>query len=569
VDKQAAARCWRDGQQKRCFTYRFLATGTVEEKIFQRQLSKEGLQSVVDDKEQVNTLSTKDLRNLFKLRIGTPSDTHDKLRCERCQIVQDSAELEATKALPKKLLACGELLENMAAHPDAQFFLTPLDPTQHGRTKEEYEALVKQPMDLESIRKKLSPSPGTASPYGSIADFAKDVNRIFSNIVKVWEDGEEIADASKRLQIWWLEQWTELVPRLMTMKAEDDKDDAETKEESIKKLDPLDEVLDQCANVHNERGEDYQEQIGMPDEENMRNWSHHFSTDTCDDPVFRAAMRGTDIVSFVFGLEVTYSLIKAREEQERELREMEAMENFDESQVSDNENDKDDEAEEVNEDDECDEMDDDRMDLAESNSSSRQKRPAAALADSDQDDSEDENGDEEMKDFIIEDNEGDEDDDERSSEEDDSECKIDSRNVAEQDNVSPGRASHPLDNVNSKTDHSDDRSLAGSAACHSTDLECSQNDASLDGSTGCSHHDGKTETGLHSSSENTGEVQEDSEFENAAAAPVAGKWSCSSCTFLNKKSSRKCAMCSTRKPAGTQSTGRRPTKKRSLCEVVA
>lgn len=41
VDKQAAARCWRDGQKKRCFTYRFVTTGTVEEKIYQRQLSKE------------------------------------------------------------------------------------------------------------------------------------------------------------------------------------------------------------------------------------------------------------------------------------------------------------------------------------------------------------------------------------------------------------------------------------------------------------------------------------------------------------------------------------------------
>ena len=40
VDKQAAARCWRDGQKKRCFTYRFLSAGSVEEKIFQRQLSK-------------------------------------------------------------------------------------------------------------------------------------------------------------------------------------------------------------------------------------------------------------------------------------------------------------------------------------------------------------------------------------------------------------------------------------------------------------------------------------------------------------------------------------------------
>ena len=47
TDKQAAARCWRDGQQN-CYTYRF---GHAEEKIFQRQLSKEGLAAVVEDKE--------------------------------------------------------------------------------------------------------------------------------------------------------------------------------------------------------------------------------------------------------------------------------------------------------------------------------------------------------------------------------------------------------------------------------------------------------------------------------------------------------------------------------------
>ncbi|GFH25830.1 uncharacterized protein HaLaN_23862, partial [Haematococcus lacustris] len=47
VDKQAAARVWRDGQQKRVFVYRFLATGTIEEKVFQRQISKEGLQALV------------------------------------------------------------------------------------------------------------------------------------------------------------------------------------------------------------------------------------------------------------------------------------------------------------------------------------------------------------------------------------------------------------------------------------------------------------------------------------------------------------------------------------------
>lgn len=45
-DKQAAARVWRDGQAKRVYVYRFLAAGSIEEKVYQRQLSKEGLQQV-------------------------------------------------------------------------------------------------------------------------------------------------------------------------------------------------------------------------------------------------------------------------------------------------------------------------------------------------------------------------------------------------------------------------------------------------------------------------------------------------------------------------------------------
>ena len=39
-DEQAMARVWRDGQKKECFVYRFLAVGTIEEKIFQRQTHK-------------------------------------------------------------------------------------------------------------------------------------------------------------------------------------------------------------------------------------------------------------------------------------------------------------------------------------------------------------------------------------------------------------------------------------------------------------------------------------------------------------------------------------------------
>jgi DNA repair and recombination RAD54-like protein len=37
-DEQAMARVWRDGQKKKCYIYRLLTVGTIEEKIFQRQV---------------------------------------------------------------------------------------------------------------------------------------------------------------------------------------------------------------------------------------------------------------------------------------------------------------------------------------------------------------------------------------------------------------------------------------------------------------------------------------------------------------------------------------------------
>ncbi|KAJ3332247.1 hypothetical protein HDU76_000838 [Blyttiomyces sp. JEL0837] len=51
-DAQALARVWRDGQKKTCFIYRFIATGTLEEKIFQRQAQKQALSSCVVDEEE-------------------------------------------------------------------------------------------------------------------------------------------------------------------------------------------------------------------------------------------------------------------------------------------------------------------------------------------------------------------------------------------------------------------------------------------------------------------------------------------------------------------------------------
>eukprot|EP00118_Oscarella_pearsei_P016820 m.163657 g.163657 ORF g.163657 m.163657 type:complete len:762 (+) comp38855_c0_seq2:168-2453(+) len=85
-DDQAMARVWRDGQRKKCYIYRLLSTGTIEEKIFQRQSHKKALSSCVVDCEQdvERHFSLGELRNLFELNEETKSDTHDRLKCRRC-----------------------------------------------------------------------------------------------------------------------------------------------------------------------------------------------------------------------------------------------------------------------------------------------------------------------------------------------------------------------------------------------------------------------------------------------------------------------------------------------------
>ena len=63
TDMQAMARVWRDGQRRPCHVYRLLTTGTIEEKILQRQVTKRGL-----DSQQVvpSHFSSEELKDLFR-----------------------------------------------------------------------------------------------------------------------------------------------------------------------------------------------------------------------------------------------------------------------------------------------------------------------------------------------------------------------------------------------------------------------------------------------------------------------------------------------------------------------
>lgn len=110
-DIQAMARVWRDGQRKTVHIYRLLTAGTIEERIFQRQVSKQGLSGTVVDLgkgAEHTSFSSSELRDLFSL-IDSPCLTHDLLYC-RCSMdgSVDEVEEEQVPERPCQLGRRGE-----------------------------------------------------------------------------------------------------------------------------------------------------------------------------------------------------------------------------------------------------------------------------------------------------------------------------------------------------------------------------------------------------------------------------------------------------------------------------
>lgn len=94
IDHQAMGRIHRNGQKKECFIYRLMLSGTLDEKIFQRQISKMGLSDalMIKSKEDSYQLTEKDsnlaedfsegeLRDILGYQNDTPCSTHDILQC--------------------------------------------------------------------------------------------------------------------------------------------------------------------------------------------------------------------------------------------------------------------------------------------------------------------------------------------------------------------------------------------------------------------------------------------------------------------------------------------------------
>ncbi|XP_053099002.1 DNA repair and recombination protein RAD54B isoform X3 [Hemicordylus capensis] len=133
TDIQAMARVWRDGQRRTVHIYRLLTTGlpyyncTIEEKIYQRQISKQSLSGAVVDfskgSEHIR-FSVEELRNLFILHEDSNCLTHDLLECtcmgkkddhgpsEKLSVQRDCQLGQSNgKSVSKKTLSMSQLMQ--------------------------------------------------------------------------------------------------------------------------------------------------------------------------------------------------------------------------------------------------------------------------------------------------------------------------------------------------------------------------------------------------------------------------------------------------------------------------
>ena len=306
-DKQAAGRIWREGQNKRCFIYRFMSTGSIEEKIIQRQLSKESLQNIVEDTESFAVIPQAELKNLFARQEGTPSDTHDTLRCKRCASVRcvEAREIieQRRRLTPEQHVVCTEFLTN---------FTQVLCQAARNNGDREFPT-----EDLDSLAMQLA-----NGQFNTLPEFSKRLRALFVALDREQAEGGDAAALPINFSVnaEFIERWAHVVPKLTSLQAKVVKEGvkhakaAKTPVGVTGEADENDEVEDSddgCV-----------DQDGCPDDTDLKNWSHHVSVGTCDDDLLKRAMADDETISFVFGLEVNWDLLQAKEAAEQEEKDI-------------------------------------------------------------------------------------------------------------------------------------------------------------------------------------------------------------------------------------------------------
>ncbi|KAL6570063.1 hypothetical protein OROMI_014577 [Orobanche minor] len=205
TDNQSVDRAYRIGQKKDVIVYRLMTCGTVEEKIYRKQVYKGGLfRSATEHKEQIRYFSQQDLQDLFSLpKLGFDiSPTQQQLLEEhdRQHTMEESlrAHVEFLETLNIAGVSHHSLLFSKAAplqvveiededeRPRGSTFVgnayAPTRPSVERNVDGAHYAL--NPKDIKKVQRNSSPDVKEPSEY-EIRERIDRLSQIFSNTVTI------------------------------------------------------------------------------------------------------------------------------------------------------------------------------------------------------------------------------------------------------------------------------------------------------------------------------------------------------------------------------------------------
>ncbi|KAI3700873.1 hypothetical protein L2E82_45514 [Cichorium intybus] len=215
TDNQSVDRAYRIGQKKDVIVYRLMTCGTVEEKIYRKQIYKGGLfRSATEHKEQIRYFSQQDLKELFSLpKQGfdvslTQQQLHEEHDCEH---KMDSSLKDHTKFLESLGIAGishhSLLFSKTAPVPVVQDDeLTRIrqssyvgNSSSHSSREPNMDAGAQfafNPKDVVVKRKNVSPSISNKLTESEIKDQIKRLSNVFANKAMV----ERLSDKGEKIQ---------------------------------------------------------------------------------------------------------------------------------------------------------------------------------------------------------------------------------------------------------------------------------------------------------------------------------------------------------------------------------
>jgi DNA excision repair protein ERCC-6 len=161
TDIQARERAWRLGQKREVEIYRLMTAGTIEEKIYHRQIFKQFLTNkILRDPKQRQTFQLKDLHDLFTLG-GTEDGqtetgnifkgTEVKLSGSNEDMEEDGAAPITTSSEPEKKQTAAEMATITGISRQEDFRGNPDEEKQAAQSREEGDSTQKEDRVLSSI----------------------------------------------------------------------------------------------------------------------------------------------------------------------------------------------------------------------------------------------------------------------------------------------------------------------------------------------------------------------------------------------------------------------------------